>query len=119
MDVLRQIPYLTSLILTMFNLMVKTKKFLSALKTARIIALKKPGKCQRNPDSFRPISLLNPLEKILKEEMKKQITKYFEENGIIPVEHHGGRRGHSTPTAKAVIDKQCADKLEECAESII
>merc|ERR1711954_342934 len=120
MDILKEIPHLTSMIMTrMFNMMVREKRFPESLKTARILALKKPGKCAKNPDSFRPISLLNPLEKLLEEELKSQLVKYFEDEELIPDQHHGGRTGHSTTTAKAVIDKMSADKLEDHEESII
>merc|ERR1711954_535447 len=111
MDILKQIPHMMSLILTkMFNMILKERKFPKSLKTARILALRKPGKSQRDPKSFRPISLLNPVEKLIEEEMKNQLNTYFEEQGLIPPQHHGGRSGHSTSTAKAVIDKLAADK---------
>ena len=120
MDVLRQIPLLTSKIMTkIFNLMIKEKIFPRSLKTARILALMKAGKCKNDPKLFRPISILNPLEKLLEEELKEQITSFFEENNIIPEQHHGGRAGHSTSTTKAVIDKLTADKIKDCEESIV
>merc|ERR1711954_328067 len=120
MDALKQIPHLASKITTkFFNLMIKERKFPQCLKTVRILALRKPGKCKNDPKSFRPISILNPIEKLLEEELKEQITSYFKENNIIPEQHHGGRAGHSTSTAKAVIDKLTADKIEECDESIV
>ena len=98
MDILKQIPSLTAKITSrMFNMMIKEKRFPRSLKTARIIALRKPGKCKRDPNLYRPISLLNPLEKILEEELKNQITKYFEEENIIPDQHHGGRGGGTQP----------------------
>ena len=86
---------------------------------ARILALKKPGKSKSDPNSFRPISILNPLEKLLEEELKAQITEYFESMEIIPEQHHSGQNGHSTSTAKALIDELTAYKLEECQESIL
>ena len=120
MDILKQIPLLASKIMTkIFNLMLKERKFPQCLKTARILALKNPEKSKNNPKSFRPISILNPIEKLLEEELKEQISSYFEENNIIPEQHHGRRAGHSTSTAKAIIDKLTADNIEDCEESIV
>ena len=72
MDTIKQIPHLMSKVLTkIFNLMVQNQKFPECLKTARVLPLRKAGKCRLNGKSYRPISIMNPMEKLL-EETKKQ-----------------------------------------------
>ena len=113
MDIQRQIPpKMSQILVKMFNLMIQTRMFPTVLKVARVLPLTKPNQCKLDP--FRPISILNQLEKQLEEELKEQITNYFEDKGIIPDQHHGGRNGHSTMMDKAIIDKLTADKLENC-----
>merc|ERR1711954_99212 len=72
-----------------------------------------------DPNSYRPISILNPLEKLVEEVLRRQLVKYFEDEGLIPDQHHGGRQKHSTLTAKTAIDKAVADKTEKWKESIV
>ena len=45
--------------------------------------------------------------------MKRQIISYLENNNLISDEHHGGREGHSTISAKAIIDYN----IGECHQS--
>ena len=71
------------------------------------------------PDLYQPISLLNVLEKLVKELLKKQFVNYFKENLIIPEGNHGGRTTFSTLTTKSVIDKHTANNVKEKVESII
>merc|ERR1711954_349084 len=114
MDFLKQIPASTAQITAhLFNRMLQQQRFPSCLKIARIMALKKKGKCHTNPESFRPISILHPVEKLLEEAFRDQLVSYFEENRLIPESHHGGRVGHSTLSAKICIDKSIAETEEE------
>merc|ERR1712081_45877 len=78
MDVIKQIPSLMTVIMTkIFNKMINQRKFPDCLKLARVIPLKKPGKCKLDKDAY-------PMEKILKEGLKMQLNNYLEENHIIP-----------------------------------
>ena len=77
------------------------------------------GKCKLDKDAYRPINILNPLEKILEEGIKRQLNKFLEDNNIIADNHHGGRLGHSTFTATAVIDKMTSDSVEDSEETVI
>ena len=61
--------------------------------------------------SYRPISNVNLIEKVVEESMKLQINKFFEEEKVIPDAHHGGRKQFSTITAKATLDEAVANAL--------
>ena len=70
-------------------------------------------------ESYWPVSILNPVEKLLEDILKSQIVSHFEKNDIIPDEHHGGRQGHRTATAKMVLEKTMEDKRESHQASLI
>ena len=40
------------------------------------------------------------------------LYKHFEDNGIILKNHHGGLKGRSTATARAVIENKIEDGLK-------
>ena len=44
------------------------------------------------------------IEKIVKDILKGQLNKHLEKHHIVTDENHGGRKHHSTLTAKNVID---------------
>ena len=45
--------------------------------------------------------------------LKQRIVAYFEENDLIREEHHGGRKNHSTLSAKAVLEEAAARSLDK------
>lgn len=65
-------------------------------KIANIIAIKKPGKNPKDPKSYRPISLLSSLSKILEKVILKRLRKHTTDFNIIPPEQHGFTPGKST-----------------------
>jgi len=65
-------------------------------KLANVIAIKKPGKNPTDPASYRPISLLSSLSKVLERVILSRLREFVEENNILPPEQHGFVRGRST-----------------------
>ena len=63
--------------------------------------------------SYRPICNMQIYEKIVEEVLKKKIVGYLQENNIILAEHHGGRKAHSTATAKAVLEEAAHKNLDK------
>ena len=55
---------------------------------------------------------LNDVEKTVEEIMNKQLVTYIKEEEIVLKNHHFGRRGYSTVTAKAVIDEAATKMLK-------
>lgn len=94
---LKQIPKRAVVLLTMIsNACMKLSYFPSTWKIARVIAIPKPGKCPSNASSYRPISLLSSISKILEKVLLKRIRDHIDINDIIPDEQFGFRPGHST-----------------------
>ena len=80
------------------NACFKLTYFPKEWKSAKVIAIKKPGKPPSQPSSYRPISLLSSLSKILERVILARLNKHLEENNILPHQQHGFRSGHSTIT---------------------
>ena len=85
------IDYLTQI----YNIALNTNTIPQIWKTAKIIPIPKPNKDKQIGSSFRPISLLSPIAKILEKIILPDIT-----NNIPAIAHqHGFKQAHSTTTA--------------------
>jgi hypothetical protein len=94
---LKQLPwcgivYLNLIISSCFKLCY----FPEAWKKAQVIAIPKPGKNPSLASSYRPISLLSSLSKILERVLLKRILDHVDTNNIIPDEQHGFKSKKST-----------------------
>ena len=90
----------------MVNLSLTEGKFPDALKTARIKPIPKPGKCKKNLNSYRPISLLAPAGKLLELTVKQIIVDFANKYGLLPRGQHGYRPQRSCITAVAEALKE-------------
>ena len=90
----------TAYITEMFNRSIKHSVIPGIWKCSRVIPLLKPGKPADQAKSYRPVSLLSPLIKLLETSMLPFVLESFSH-----AEHrHGFRKGHSTNTALCEID---------------
>lgn len=71
-------------------------------KIAKIVPILKPGKPPDNPESYRPISLLSGLSKILEKLIKLRLVKFLDIHNTLPTVQYGFRNGLNTilPTLK-------------------
>jgi len=95
------------LLTNIYNEVINTSIIPSVWKTGRIIPLLKPGKSAGEGPSYRPISLLSPLAKILEAVLLPQIN----ESVTLEDHQHGFRKGRSTTTALHAINEHIADGL--------
>ena len=103
--IIKQMPsYVATATCHLFNSIVRLAKFPEALKTARLTPILKPGKTSTNIESYRPISNLNIVEKVIEEVIRSQLEKFLTKTKVITPNHHGGRKNHSTATAKSAMD---------------
>ena len=73
-------------------------------KTARTVALRKPGKGDyQTPKSWRPIALLETLGKVVETVIAARVRDFAESKGLLPEAQMGARRGRSTETAVALL----------------
>ncbi|GFX28886.1 RNA-directed DNA polymerase from mobile element jockey [Trichonephila clavipes] len=78
------------------NCYLQQNYFPQEWKHALITVIPKPGKDEKFPENYRPISLIRSLGKIFEKILLKHINSYCEENNIIPDFQHGFRRQTST-----------------------
>lgn len=101
----KAIVYLTKL----FNSCLRIAYFPKTLKHAKIIAIKKPGKDQSIPSSYRPISLLPSIGKLLESTILSRLSKTTAKN-LIP-DQFGFRCSHSTTQQLARVTEHIAHGL--------
>ena len=71
-----------------------------ALVTAR---LKKPTLDPADPNSFRPISQLSFVSKLVERAVAVRFVNHCDQNGLLPVRQSAYRRHHSTETAVLIV----------------
>ena len=96
------ITYFTSLL----NRIFFTNSYPTKWKIALVIPLLKPLKDPTHPSSYRPISLLNVLSKILEKIINSRLIWFLETNEILNTSQFGSRRKRSTLMALADLDAQ-------------
>ena len=90
-----------------------------ALNIAKIIPHLKPDKDDTDPNSFRPISILNALAKIIDTVISEQIKEFLDKYDIVPYNHNGGLKGHSTTTTVIVMLDMWSKMLEEGKNGVV
>lgn len=75
---------------------IKQQYFPSNWKTGIIVPIHKPGKKEDNASSYRSISLLPAMSKVLEKVLHNGIKKFEKKNNIIINEQFGFRENHST-----------------------
>ena len=96
------------------NLSISSSTFPSLWKWHKVIPLLKGMDCDKLlPKSFRPVSLLPVLSKILEKAVFNQLVQYLEENELIHPNLHGSRAGHSTATALSQLYDTWVEQVEQ------
>ncbi|GBN05289.1 Putative protein in type-1 retrotransposable element R1DM [Araneus ventricosus] len=84
---------------TLFNRCLHLSCFPYSLKIVNIILFQKGGKDQRLASSYRPISLLPKIGKVLEKLMTQRLTYHLESTNSLNDRQHGFREGKSVDTA--------------------
>lgn len=87
--------------------------FPSEWKVGSVVALPKPGKPPNCPKSFRPISLLSSLSKILEMHILKPIQDHLDASQIIPDDQYGFVRGKSSVGQLFRVKNHIKSNLEQ------
>jgi hypothetical protein len=76
--------------------------FPDAFKRAIVVPVHKGGgKSRKDPASYRPVSLLCALSKVLEIVVKTRLQRHMDVSGNVPTHQHGFRKGRSCTTAIA------------------
>jgi hypothetical protein len=81
---------------TILNSSLHLGHFSEIWKHATVLAIVKPHRPPTSPGSYRPISLLPAIEKVLERIVTKRLNQHALESGTIPNEQFGFRKKHST-----------------------
>jgi hypothetical protein len=92
------LPVITHII----NSSIALNIFPKAWKIARVKPIPKSNKTENYKD-LRPISILPALSKIIEKVVSEQLTKYLEDNSVLPPTQSGFRGKHGTATALAKV----------------
>lgn len=82
--------------LSCINTCIKLSYWPITFRIAKVIPILKSGKPPSDPHSYRPISLLNTLGKILEKVVQRRLIDFIEEKNLLPECQFGFRKGHST-----------------------
>ncbi|CAF1643525.1 unnamed protein product [Rotaria magnacalcarata] len=89
------LPFHDQHLTKLFNQILKQVYIPTKWKTANIILILKPKKDKQHPSSYRPISLVNCLGKLLEKIIKQRLMLELERRNILPEHQAGFRPGKS------------------------
>lgn len=108
---LKELPRKGVVMLTyIFNAILRLQYWPEVLKTSEIILIPKPGKALTDVTSYRPISLLSVISKLLEKLILQRINPILE---VIPEYQFGFRQNHSTIQQGHRIVHVINDAVEE------
>ena len=86
-------------LLSIINQSIRTGYFPSDWKKTIVSPILKAGKDKTSPESYRPVSLLSALSRIMELMIAGEMDRYAEGSEILPDATHGYRKNRSTVTA--------------------
>jgi hypothetical protein len=96
------------------NLSLATNTFPSSYKHAKVVPLlKSQDKSKLACSSYRPVSLLPVLSRVVEKALFTQLSDYLENNNLLHPNHHGGRKNHNTTTALIQLHDEWLAAAEE------
>ena len=103
--------YISHILAYIFNLSFTTGEYPQTLKVAKVIPLFKKGDAKQ-PENYRPISLLSSINKLLEKSIEKRIRNYLLEKQILYEFQFGFRSGYSTTHALLEITNNIRKHLD-------
>lgn len=95
--ILQELPKKGIILVTIIcNAILRLGYFPSQWKVAQIILIPKPGKPPNEAASYRPISLLPILSKVMEKLLLKRLRPILDENEMIPSHQFGFRKKHAS-----------------------
>lgn len=106
--VIKRLPFLLlKALVDLFNASIALSHIPSPWKNANVSMIHKYGKDSTNVNSYRPISLLNTLSKLLERVIKRRLDEWLAENNILSNYQSGFRSNHSTKDHLLRLTQEC------------
>ena len=105
------LPYIVESLTYIFNLCIQNNVVPSKLKMAKVIPLPK-SKTTADLDSYRPISLLSVLSKLLERHVHTHLMNYMEHLNLLHPFQSGFRSKHSCATALSILTDRCLSAMK-------
>ena len=106
-------PAAKKTLLELFNESWKNGTVPALWKKATIIPIHKKGKDKKDPNSYRPISLLSCLGKVLERVINRRLISFLEERKILSPTQTGYRKHRSTEDQLALIAQEIENTFQE------
>ena len=108
-------PHITHL----FNCIIRSGTYPEIVQISKILPLLKPKKDKFEIESYRPVNVMGPVEKLFQEHIKIHLTEFLSQNGVILESHHGGIKYHGTDTALVTVMNQLYENRDKKLNSCI
>jgi hypothetical protein len=103
----------------LFNRTVELGYIPIAWKKANIILLLKPKKDKKHPASYRPISLLSCMGKLLEKIIKQRLIAEIERRNILPLHQAGFRANKSTIYNIVRLERYAREQLKQDRQAAV
>jgi len=97
------LPSLTLPLVHLANTIINSGRWPETWKEATVVPVLKPGKPPLETASYRPVSLLCALSKLMERVLYDQLSAYVESQRLLPDEQHGFRPGRGLDSALAIF----------------
>lgn len=119
--VLKKMPdSLFKIVTNIFNWCLGNSYFPKLFKVAKVVPILKKGKDSKIPKSYRPISMLNCLDKVFEKIIFQRLIEFTENNSILKEEQFGFRKQHSTThQVKRIVNIIDSNKRQRKSTGIV
>ena len=101
---------ISTILSDIFNLSLTTGRFLTKLKTAKVILLYENKGSEQEIYNFKPIALLSNLAKIFEKLAHKRFTQFLDKNKTIFDRQFGFSKNHSTNENSLYLSESIREK---------
>lgn len=102
----------------LFDMIVEQSTFPSIWKLFKIIALFKSKGSKEDPSNYRPITLLNPLSKLIEKEIYRQIDEHMKKYNLWSRQIYTYRQHHNTTSALMDIIECWSDNINNNRQNL-
>ena len=104
---------IAKILASIFNLSLTTGKFLTLLKTAKVIPVYKNKGDDQITSNYRPIALLSNIDNIFEKLVHKRLVSFFDREKVLYDQQFGFRNKHSTLHNLIVLSEEIRKNIDK------